>query len=87
MKDVKKIVGGFIAGAAIGATMGILLAPTSGPQTRKRIADGSAKLKGNAKSYIDESLEIMRKQINGKIDQLATGGKQIVNHTAEKAKV
>jgi gas vesicle protein len=87
MNNVKKILGGVVVGAAIGAALGILLAPASGAQTRKRIAAGSSKLKDDAKHYMDDSLETMRREINSKIDKLATGGKQLVNHASEKVKV
>jgi len=87
MKNIKHFVGGFIAGVAIGAATGILLTPTSGPEIRQRIAKGSRKLKGRAKKHIDDSMETMRRQINGGIDKLATGGKEFVDHTAEKAKM
>ncbi|HEY5692634.1 MAG TPA: YtxH domain-containing protein [Cyclobacteriaceae bacterium] len=36
-----KVVGGAIAGAAVGALAGVLLAPDSGKKTRKLIADKS----------------------------------------------
>jgi gas vesicle protein len=87
MKDVTKIIGGLIAGAAIGAAVGILLAPSSGLKTRKRIASRSWKLKQNAKDYIDDSMESMRKQLNARIDKLVTSGKQLVNHATERVKV
>jgi gas vesicle protein len=87
MKDVTKIIGGLIAGAAIGAAVGILLAPSSGLKTRKRIASRSRKLKQNAKDYIDDSMESMRKQLNTRIDKLVTSGKQLVNHATERVKV
>jgi gas vesicle protein len=87
MKNIKKFAGGFVTGVAIGVTAGMLLAPTSGPQTRERISSGSRKLKNNIKNYVDDSLEVMRRQINGKIDKLAKDGKQLVNDTTEKVKV
>ena len=87
MKDVTKVMGGLIAGAAIGAAVGILLAPSSGPETQRRIANRSSKLKRKAKNYIDDSLESVRRQLNDRIDKLANDGKQLVNHTTEKVKM
>jgi len=87
MKNQKKLIGGLIAGTAIGIAVGILLAPTSGEKTRKKIVDGSMKLKDDLMASVNDSIDGLRKQLNSKIDQLARGGKDIVNHTSEKAKV
>ncbi len=43
-------IGGFLAGAAIGATLGVLFAPSSGKETRERIG----KKAGDAKDEVDE---------------------------------
>lgn len=87
MKNAKKLIGGLIAGTAIGIAVGILLAPTSGQKTRKRIVDGSLKLKDDVMTSVDDSIEKIRKQINSKIDQLTKSGKEVINHASEKAKV
>ena len=44
-----KMILGFIAGASIGAIAGILLAPDSGPATRKKIIDKSTDVKDAVK--------------------------------------
>ena len=44
MNTSAKILGGFLAGAAIGAIAGILLAPDSGANTRQRVLDESKRL-------------------------------------------
>lgn len=87
MKDSKKIIGALIACSAIGVAVGILLAPASGEKTRKRIVDGSIKLKEDWMTSVDDSIESLRKQLNTKFDQLSRGGKDVVNHAIEKAKV
>jgi gas vesicle protein len=84
MKE-SKLIGGLIAATAIGVAIGLLLAPSSGQQTRKKIIDGSLKLKDDFMSSVDASIESLRKQINSRIDQLAKGGKDVVNHASEKA--
>jgi len=86
MKQAQKLVGGLIAGTAIGIAVGMLLAPASGQKTRRRILDGSVKLKDDFMSSVDSSIEALRKQLNSKIDQLAKGGKEVVNHASEKVK-
>lgn len=47
-----KLVLGFIAGAAIGAIAGILMAPDKGDATRKKIIDRSVDLKDSVKEGI-----------------------------------
>jgi gas vesicle protein len=85
--DPKNLIGGFIAGAALGIAVGMLLAPNDGKKTRQKLVDGSVKLKDDLVGTVNESLEKIRDQFNGKIDQLAKDGKQKVDYTSEKIKV
>ncbi len=66
-----KILFGFIFGAAVGVAAGLLFAPTSGDETRKR-------LKEKGKEYSDELV----KQVDAKIDEL----KHYVSDKADDAK-
>jgi len=85
--DPKYLIGGFIAGAAVGIAVGMLLAPSSGKETRQKIADGTSKLKDNLVGTVNESIEKLKDQFNTKVDQLAKEGKQKVDYTSEKIKV
>jgi gas vesicle protein len=85
--DPKNLIGGFIAGAAVGIAIGMLLAPTEGKKTRQKIVDGSVKLKDNLVGSVNESIEKLKEQFNTKIDQVAKEGKQKVDYTSEKIKV
>lgn len=85
--DPKYLIGGFIAGAAVGIAVGMLLAPTAGKDTRKKIADGTVKLKDNLVGTVNESIEKLKDQFNAKVDQLSKEGKQKVDYTSEKIKV
>ena len=87
MRNSKKLIGGLIAGAALGIAVGLLLAPRSGVKTRKKIVGGSLRFKDDILSSVEDSLESLRKQFNRKIDQLARGGKEIINVTSDKVKV
>ena len=87
MKDSKKLIGGLIAGTAIGVAVGMLLAPTSGQKTRRKIVDGSLKLKDDLMASVDDSIETVRKQLITKIDQVGKARKEVINHASEKAKV
>jgi gas vesicle protein len=83
----KILIGGLLAGAALGLAAGILLAPASGPQTRKKLIKGSEKLKDDLLSSVEDSLDTLRSQFNSKIDKLASKGKEAINHTSERVKV
>jgi gas vesicle protein len=86
MKDSKSLIGGLIAGTAMGIAIGMLLAPASGESTRRRIVDGSVKLKDDLLTTVDDSMENLKKQFNTRADMLAKGGKEIINHASEKTK-
>lgn len=87
MKNSKKLIGGLLAGAAIGIAIGVLLAPNSGIKTRKKLIGGSLRLKDDVMSSVEDTLESLRKQFNQKIDQIAKSGKDAINHTSERVKV
>jgi len=87
MKNQKKLMAGLIAGTLLGVAAGILLAPSSGQKTRKKIIDDTLGLKNDLMASVNESIDGLRKQFISKIDQLARGGKEVVNHASEKAKV
>lgn len=85
MKNQQKLLGGLIAGTLLGIAVGILVAPGSGEKTRKRIIDGSVGLKDDLMASVNGSIESLKKQFFNRIDQLARGGKDVVNHASEKA--
>jgi gas vesicle protein len=87
MKNARKLIGGLIAGAAIGVAIGVLLAPTSGVKTRKKLIGGSLKMKDDVMSSVDDSIASLKKQFNQKIDQLARGSKEAINHASESVKI
>ena len=64
-----KIILGFIAGAAIGAIAGILLAPDSGAATRKKIIDKSGDLKDAVKDGITGFLDKLQKGVDEEVKQ------------------
>lgn len=87
MKNARNLIGGLIAGAAIGVAIGVLLAPRAGVKTRKKLMSGSRRLKDDVMDSVEDSLDSLRKQFNQKIDQLAKGGKEVLNHASEKVKI
>ncbi len=85
--DPKNLIGGFIAGAAVGIAIGMLLAPNDGRRTRQKLVDGSVKLKDNLVGTVNESIDKLKEQFNTKIDQIAKETKQKTDYTGEKIKV
>jgi gas vesicle protein len=81
--NAKNLIGGFIAGAALGAAAGLLLAPATGQQTRKKLMKGSMKMKKNVVDYVEHSIDTLRGQINKRIDQVT--GRDKGNHEVELA--
>ena len=52
--SAERFFAGFIVGGALGAIAGILLAPTSGEETRKLISERSSEVRGKAESSIHD---------------------------------
>ncbi|MFA9187745.1 YtxH domain-containing protein [Flavobacterium sp. FBOR7N2.3] len=52
-----KVILGVIGGLATGAILGVLFAPNSGKNTRKKIADKSKTLKDNTKKDLDKLMQ------------------------------
>lgn len=85
--NAKSLIGGILAGAAVGVAIGILLAPASGKETRDNLVKGSKKLADDLKGKFDDSLESLKSQFNYRVDEVAGVGKDTINHVKEKAKV
>ena len=73
MNSTSKILLGFIAGAAIGGALGILLAPDKGSETRRRIAE-----KG---SEIGDSIADFGDSVKDKFNDVVDGVKGSFNRT------
>ena len=56
MNNTSKILLGFVAGAAIGGALGILLAPDKGSETRRRIVERGSEM-GESLSSFGESMK------------------------------
>jgi gas vesicle protein len=64
MNNISKIVISVAAGAAVGATLGILFAPERGSELRKRIADRSRKIAQRGKKLAEEVKEKFEVKVN-----------------------
>jgi gas vesicle protein len=85
--NAKDLIGGLLAGAAIGVAVGLLLAPKSGKQTREDLANGSRKLTNSIKDSVEDSFESMKGKFNSGVDEVSKRGKDTANNLGEKFKV
>lgn len=69
-----KIAVGFLAGAAVGALAGILFAPDSGSNTRKKISSKSGEIKDSVKNSFNEFVDGAKQTYAGAKDELETFG-------------
>ena len=74
--DGFKILTGFFIGAIGGLLTGILIAPDSGKDTRKKITDTATKIKHDLSDFAEETLEATRKSISDTVDDLVKSHKE-----------
>jgi len=55
--DNSKLVWGFLAGAAIGGALGLLLAPDKGSETRRKIMEKGSDLSGSIKDTFTDVVD------------------------------
>jgi gas vesicle protein len=82
----KNLIGGLLAGAAVGVAIGMLLAPASGKETKAKLLKGSNKFADGIKDTVDESVESLKKQFNSVVDGIAKTGKENIHATRDGMK-
>lgn len=88
--DSGKVLLGVLAGAAVGATLGILFAPDKGSETRKKIARKSNDYAESLEEKFNEMVDSMSKQfenIKQEAMQMAETGKAKLESTEEGAAI
>ena len=76
---------GVLVGGVLGAVAGLLLAPASGRETRRRIVDTSADAKDRTLDLLDESRERMSDLVDesrGRISDLVRDGREEITEAA-----
>jgi gas vesicle protein len=68
MNSTSKILLGFIAGAAIGGALGILLAPDKGSETRRKIVEKGTDLSDSLKDNLTGFGETVKEKFNEVVD-------------------
>jgi gas vesicle protein len=85
--ETKKLIGGLLAGAAIGVAIGMLLAPRSGQETQKKILGGSKRLANDLKNAVGDSIDSIKNRYNSLVDDTAKRGKEVISQASDRAKV
>jgi gas vesicle protein len=86
MNTTMKVIGGFLAGAALGTVAGILIAPDKGSKTRRKIQDESKKLSDQVVETVSHSLKAFKDDYNDSIDKYAEKGKSSIDTVKDKMK-
>ena len=76
--DLKKILGAFFVGGAIGALIALLYAPQSGKETRKDIVRTARKIKKETSQVVEDAID--------SISEFADGVKEKVSNIIEHGK-
>ena len=85
--DSKRMIGGLLAAAAIGAAIGILLAPSSGERTRSKLIKGSRRLTDSLEETMEDSIELLKDKFNSGVEEVFKKGKELIGHANDKIKV
>lgn len=79
--STSKVLLGIVLGAAAGAVAGILMAPDSGANTRKKIADSGRDMTNNLKGKWDHLVD----GFTNKMEEVQEEIEPVVNHVRARA--
>ena len=82
----KNLIGGLLAGAAVGVAIGMLLAPASGKETQANLVKGSNKLVDGLKGSVQDSIDSLKNQFNDAVDGVSRKGKEAANGARDGVK-
>jgi gas vesicle protein len=81
MNSGSKVLLGVLAGAAAGAVLGVLFAPNTGVETRRKLGEGSKDIANNLKDKFSELVD----GIADKYESAREGASDLINKGKEKA--
>lgn len=73
-----------LAGAAIGATMGVLMAPDEGKETRKKLSDGFKSTADDMNTKVDDLKNRVQGFVNSQKEDFNTSFDKLVNKADHK---
>lgn len=76
---------GILVGLAVGAIVGVLLAPESGNKTRKRIVSDSDSFFKDLQDQLQSGLDNIKSQYNDYVDSASTKAHDVVSQAKRKA--
>jgi gas vesicle protein len=85
--NAKSLIGGLLAGAAVGVAVGMLLAPDSGAKTQQKLVKGARKLGDDLMRTAGSSFQSVKDRFNTKVDEVADRGREGITRSSEKIKV
>ena len=77
---------GILVGLAVGAVVGLLIAPESGKKTRKRITSESDSFFKDLQDQLQSGLDNIKSQYNDYVDAAADKSQDVVSQVKKKAK-
>lgn len=77
---------GILVGLAVGALIGVLLAPESGKKTRRKISSESDSFFKDLQDQLQTGLDNIKQQYNDYVDTAADKTQGVVNQAKRKAK-
>lgn len=77
------VLGGFVAGAVIGAGIALLLAPAAGSDTRRRLREGMGELRDSAGSGVESARNSVRSTARHFGDALKEGAEAFRHASVE----
>jgi len=85
--NAKSLIGGILAGTAVGVAIGMLLAPQSGVKTRGKLVKGARKFGDSLMETAEGSIQSLKDRFNSKVDEVASRGKEGITSAGEKIKI
>lgn len=81
MKTSSKFLLTFVAGAAVGALLGVLFAPAKGSETREKLQNAGSKLNKNIKDVVarrKEQINAIKESIKEKMEDMEDKIKELI---------